>query len=159
MEKELEINSPSDMAAFFHSRVIRKYPWFSKKHSAVPSKGDVTIAKNYLKDRTEAGLTEQQAYKEFKTVIEYLFEYGEDFLDDPIVSFGIFGRETSGWIVDKVLNIIYSDLIDYQEIKLFEEVSAKKTEELVEDHKSTIERLTHMERIINDKKGIRKERK
>lgn len=145
----------TDLRNYFFMRLWSKHP-SSQQYSIDNIKSDLRLIRLFVEAREEKGLNRFNAIQQCVAIIDIIFNYEEDFCFKEPISIGVLGQATSGWITEKALYILNTNLRKEEELEIerrVDEIEASVKIDLKARSKELAELLANVEADNGKKEG------
>lgn len=143
----------TDLRNYFFKRLWSKHP-SSQQYSIDNIKSDLRLIRLFVEAREEKGLNRFNAIQQCVAIIDVIFNYEEEFCFKEPISIGVLGQAKSGWITEKALYILNTNLRKEEELEIkrrVDEIEASVKIDLKARSNKLAELLANVE-ADNDKK-------
>lgn len=107
----------TDLRNYFFKRLWSKHP-SSQQYSIDNIKSDLRLIRLFVEAREEKGLNRFNAIQQCVAIIDIIFNYEEEFCFKEPISIGVLGQAKSGWITEKALYILNTNLRKEEELEI-----------------------------------------
>ena len=145
----------TDLRNYFFKRLWSKHP-SSQQYSIDNIKSDLRLIRLFVESREEKGLNRFNAIQQCVAIIDIIFNYEEEFCFKNPISIGVLGQAKSGWITEKALYILNTNLRKEEELEIerrVDEIEASVTIDLKAKSKELAELLANVEANNGKKEG------
>jgi hypothetical protein len=145
----------TDLRNYFFMRLWSKHP-SSQQYSIDNIKSDLRLIRLFVEAREEKGLNRFNAIQQCVAIIDIIFNYEEDFCFKEPISIGVLGQAKSGWITEKALYILNTNLRKEEELEIerrVDEIEASVKIDLKARSKELAELLANVEADNGKKEG------
>lgn len=145
----------TDLRNYFFMRLWSKHP-SSQRYSVDNIKSDFRLIRLFVESREKKGLNRFNAIQQCVAIIDIIFNYEEEFCFKEPISIGVLGQAKSGWITEKALYILNTNLRKEEELEIerrIDEIEASVTIDLKVRSKELAELLANVEADNGKKEG------
>lgn len=145
----------TDLRNYFFMRLWSKHP-SGQQYSVDNIKSDLRLIRLFVEAREEKGLNRFNAIQQCVAIIDIIFNYEEEFCFKEPISIGVLGQAKSGWITEKALYILNTNLRKEEELEIerrVDEIEASVKIDLKVRSKELAELLANVEADNGKKEG------